>query len=65
MGRGNSIARRERHKLDAPADEERVGRHEEGVDALAHESGESRLDFAAGAGLEDLNLQSNDARSFR
>src|SRR5262249_45312010 len=65
MGRGSSMARGERHKLDAAADEERVGGHEEGVGALTHEGGESRLDFAAGAGVEDLNLQSNGARSFR
>ena len=38
---------------------------EEGVGALAHESGEGRLDFAAGAGVEDLNLQSHGTGGFR
>jgi hypothetical protein len=45
MDRGNPIARRERRKLDTPADEERVGSNEEGVGPLAHEGGEGRLDL--------------------
>ena len=59
------MARRERRKLDAPADEERVGGDEEGVGPVAHEGGEGRLDLAAGAGVEDLNLQSEGACRFR
>ena len=48
------MARRERRKLDAPADEEPVGGDEEGVGPVAHEGGEGRLDLAAGAGVENL-----------
>jgi hypothetical protein len=59
------MARRKRRKLDAPADEECVGSDEQSVGPVAHECGESRLDFAAGAGVEDLNLQSDGACSFR
>jgi hypothetical protein len=57
------MARRERRKLDPSADEERIGRDEQGVGPVAHEGGEGRLDFAAGAGVEDLNLQSDSASS--
>jgi len=59
------MARRERRKLDAPAGEEHVGSNEECVGPVAHEGGEGRLDLAAGAGVEDLNLQSEGACSFR
>ena len=59
------MARRERRKLDAPAGEERVASDEQGVGAVAHEGGEGRLDLAAGAGVEDLNLQSDGAGGFR
>ena len=59
------MARRERRKLDAPADEERIGGDEEGVGPVTHEGGKGRLDFAAGAGVEDLDLQSDGACSFR
>ena len=64
IGRGNRIARRECRKLDAPSDEESVGGDEEGDDPVARESGEGRLDLAAGAGVEDRNLQSESACSF-
>src|SRR6516165_4787433 len=56
------IARRERRKLDAPVDEEHLGHNEEGVGPVAYEGGEGRLDLAAGACIEDLNLQSDGAR---
>ena len=59
------MSRRERRKLDAPAKEEPVGGDEEGVGPVAHEGHEGRLDFAAGAGIEDLNLQSDGACSIR
>ena len=59
------MARRERRKLHAPAGEEAVGGDEEGIGALAREGGESRIDLAAGAGVEDLNLQSEGAGGFR
>ena len=57
---------RERRKLDAPAAEEPAGGDEEGVGTIAYEGGEGRLDLAgARARFEDLNLQSEGARSFR
>jgi len=59
------MARRQRSKLDAPAVEERVGSNEKCVGAVAHHGDEGRLDLAAGAGVEDLNLQSNGACCFR
>ena len=58
------MVRRERRKLDATADEERIGGDEECVGPVAHESAEGRLDLTTGAGLEDRNLQSEDACSF-
>jgi hypothetical protein len=64
IGRGNRMARRKRRKLDAPADKERVGSNEERVGSLAHHGGEGRIDLAAGAGVDDLNLQSETACSF-
>jgi len=62
--RTNPIGRRERRKLDAPADEEAVGANEEGIGPVVHEGCEGRLDLAAGAGVQDLNLQSEGAGSF-
>ena len=59
------MMRRERRKLDAPAGEERVGGDEESVGPVAHEGAEGRLDLAAGAGVEDRNLQSEGACRFR
>ena len=59
------MARRERRNLVAPAEEEPVGGDEEGIGPVAHDGDEGRLDFAAGAGIEDLSLQSDGARSFR
>jgi hypothetical protein len=59
------MSRRERRKLDAPANEEPVGGYEESVGPVAHEGDERRLYFAAGAGIEDLNLQSDGACSIR
>src|SRR5215469_6042938 len=59
IGRGNPIGRRERRKLDPPAREERIASDVHRVDAIVHESGEGRLDLTTGAGVEDLNLQSD------
>ena len=59
------MARRERRKLDAPADEEGVGSNEECLGPVAHEGGEGHIDLAAGAGIDELNLQSEAACSFR
>ena len=36
----------------------------ERVGSLAHHGGEGRVDLAAGTGVDDLNLQSETARSF-
>jgi hypothetical protein len=52
IDRGNPIARRERRKLDTPADKERVGSNEKCIGPLAHEGREGRLDLATGAGVE-------------
>src|SRR5262245_15354921 len=65
VGRGNPLARRKRRKLDAPTDEERVGRDEQRIGSVAREGGECCLDLAAGAGVEDLDLQSDRASRFR
>src|SRR5438876_7007945 len=65
IARGNPVTRRERRKLDAPAREEDITSDEQGVGAIAHEGGEGRLDLAAGAGVEDLNLQSHCTGGFR
>src|SRR5262249_40666358 len=65
IGRGNPVAGRESNKLDTSADEEYVGGDEQGVGSVAHEGGERRLDFAAGAGVEELNLKADGARRFR
>jgi hypothetical protein len=45
--------------LDAPARKEHITSDVQGVGAIAHESGEGRLDLSPRAGLEDLNLQSD------
>src|SRR6516225_1325180 len=65
IGRGNPVAVREGDKLDTSAVEEYVAGDERGVGSVAHEGGERRLDFADGAGVEDLNLQPDGARRFR
>jgi len=56
IGRGNPMVRRERHKLNEPASEERVRGDEEGVGPVGHEGAEGRLDLAAGAGVEAVSL---------
>ena len=61
--RGDRVARRQLDQLDTPAGEEGVGADEEGVGPLAHKSCEGRIDLAAGAGVEDLDLQPDGARS--
>jgi hypothetical protein len=63
--RRHPVARCQRGKLAAATAEERVGGDEEGIRPLAYESGEGRLDLPAGAGVEDLNLQSDGACGFR
>src|SRR6516165_4559278 len=61
--RGNRVARRQVGKLHPPTGEKRVGDNEERVGPLAHKSCEGRINLVAGAGVEDLDLQSNGARS--
>ena len=57
------MARRQVDQLDTPAVEEGVAADEEGVGPLAHKSCEGRIDLAAGAGVEDLDLQPHGASS--
>src|SRR5215470_5473748 len=56
---------RERRKLDAPAEKERVAGNEECVGPVSQEGGEGRFDLAAGAGVEGVSLQSENAGRFR
>ena len=55
------MACRQRGKLDAPADEEWVGADEERVGPLAPKRCEGCIDLAAGAGVEDPDLQPDSA----
>ena len=59
------MVRRERDKLDASAGEEHVASDVQRIRAVVHEGGEGRLDLAAGARVEDLNLQSHCTGVFR
>src|SRR5262249_10539943 len=59
------VARRQRDKLAATAGEEPVRGNEQGISPVAYDRGEGRVDFAAGAGVEGLNLQSDGACRFR
>src|SRR5262249_5931008 len=61
--RGHCVARRKVDQLDPSADEKRVGADEECVGPLAYKVCEGRVDLAAGAGAENLDLQSYGARS--
>src|SRR5262245_8769915 len=65
IAHGNPVMCRKRDKLEASAREEDITSDVQGVGAIAHESGEGRLDLAAGAGVEDLNLQSHCTGGFR
>ena len=50
------MARRQVGQLDTSADEKGTGANVEGVGPLAYESCEGRVDLAAGAGVEDLDV---------
>src|SRR5499433_1777265 len=50
-------------QLDATTVEEGIAADKKRVGPLAHESCEGRINLVAGAGVEDLDLQSNGARS--
>jgi hypothetical protein len=58
------MARCEYRELDTPAAEEPVGSYEESF-RLTRKVCEGRLDLAAGARLENCNLQAERAGSFR
>src|SRR6516165_1492430 len=53
---GNRVARRQLGQLDTSADEKGAGAEVEGVGPLAYKVCEGRVDLAAGAGAEDLEL---------
>ena len=57
------MARRHVGKLQPPADEKYILADKEGVGPLAHKSRECFIDFTAGTGVEDLDLQSDGAGS--
>ena len=61
--RGEHVAGRQLDQLHTPADEKGVSADEEGVGPLAPKSCESRINLAAGAGVEDLDLQPHGAGS--
>src|SRR5262245_33532797 len=50
-------------KVHTPAVEKGIGTDEEGIDPLAHEVCKGRVDLAAGACVEDLDLQSEGVGS--
>jgi hypothetical protein len=57
------MARGQGGELHPPAGEEAVAANEECVGPLACEGCESRIDLAAGADVEDLDLQTDRAGS--
>src|SRR6516162_8013017 len=50
-------------QVDAPDIEKTILADKEDVGPLTHKTCEGRIDLAAGAGVEDLDLQSDGARS--
>src|SRR5262245_16099680 len=65
IARRNPIARREGRKLDPPAREEHVTIDEQGIGTVPYKGGEGRLNLAAGARVENLNLQPECTGGFR
>src|SRR5262249_27274699 len=55
---GNRMARRHSGQLQPPTDEKSILADEQGVRRLAPKICEGGIDFAAGAGIENLDLQS-------
>ena len=51
------VARRQRSKLPAPADEECIGRDEQRIGMLATKSSEGRVDLDNRTRIVDLDLQ--------
>src|SRR6266702_1018379 len=64
IDRRNSMARCERHELLAPAAEERIRADDERASMQLDEGGESDVDLAFGAGLQDRKLHPLRARRF-
>jgi hypothetical protein len=60
----SAVARRQGGDLLTAAGEESVGSDEEGIGALALKCGKGRIDLAARVGVEDIDLQPNDAGRF-
>src|SRR5262249_20780656 len=54
---------REDGKVHTSAVEKKIGADKEGIDPLAHKVGKRRVDLAAGACVEDLDLQSEGGGS--
>jgi hypothetical protein len=57
------MARRQVCKLHSPTDKKYILADKDGVRPFAHETCESCIDLAAGAGVEDVHLQSEGAGS--
>ena len=57
------MARRQVDQLDTPVGEERTGADEERIGPLAHQGCEGRIDLAAAADVENLDLQPDGASS--
>src|SRR5262245_24890431 len=60
---GKPLTRRRVGKLHPPAGEKGVAGDEECVGASTYKTCEGRIDFPAGAGIEDIRLQSHCASS--
>jgi hypothetical protein len=54
---------RQLSQLDPPVEQEGCAGYDEGVRSLAHKSGEGSIEFEAGAGVENLDLQPQSASS--
>ena len=57
IGRRNAVARRKRCKLDAPANEERVGRDKQGIGPIAHYVSGCRNNRAVGRRLHPSKMK--------
>ena len=64
IGRGNPVSCRQSGKLHASAVEEKVGGDEQRFGTLARHRGESRIDLAAVARVEDLDFQPENVCRF-
>src|SRR5262249_28893773 len=64
ISRRNPAARRQGGKLHGAADEECIGTDEESIWMLTLNGGKGRIDLAAGAGFEYLDLQPDGGGGF-